>query len=266
MPNYQPVSRERHADKRWERQTNYASVAADTVIPLALSELPKAVMSLPIAFIAQGDAYVPAAVLGLQPGFNVFVTPDWRWIGQYIPAFCRSSPFRLLKTENAQRVLCIDESIGLAADTASGEAFFADDGQPAPAVQEIISFLGQIEQSRMAAGSACAALQKHKLIRPWPITVKDDSGEKNVSGLFQIHEAELNQLSPEALHELCQAGALPVAYCQLLSMQHLPVLSQLFEAQANARAKADQQAALSDEFKASFFSHNTTISFSGLGG
>lgn len=65
MPNYLPVTRERHAGLRRRRYTNYTFAAADTVVvALVAAELPRAAMSLPIAFVAQGDAYVPAAVLG----------------------------------------------------------------------------------------------------------------------------------------------------------------------------------------------------------
>ena len=264
MHNYQAISRERHSDKRWERFTNYTFAAADTVVPLTSIELPKAAMSFPISFIAQGDGYVPAAILGLLPGNNLFVTPDWRWIAQYIPAYYRASPFRLLKAEDGQQILCIDENIGLAADKTSGESFFDEAGKPTQAIQDILNFLNQIEQSRLATTSVCSALQKHNLIRPWQVTLKTDSGEQQIAGLFQIDEMAMNQLSGEALLEVRQAGGLPVAYCQLLSMQHLPMLSQLYETQLNARKKTAQQSALNEELKTSFFNNNGTISFAGL--
>ena len=266
MSTYHAVSRERHASKHWNRYTNYRFAAADSVVPLVAAELPRAVMSLPIALIAQGDGYVPAAVLGLQPGNNVFVTPDWRWAGQYIPAPFRSYPFRLLRSEDEQQVLCIDEDSGLMTDGASGEAFFADDGQPAQAVLDILNFLTQIERSRVATAVACAALQKHDLVRPWAINLKTDAGEQRVEGLFQIDETALNQLSKEALHEVSQAGALPIAYCQLLSMQHLPLVGQLIEAQtkASAQALSLQHLAPGGDLDLEFFNKGGTFNFSKL--
>ena len=266
MPNYQAISSEHHASKRWKRYTNYRFAAADSVVPLVAAELPKAVMSLPIAFIEQGDVYVPAAVLGLQPGNNVFVAPDWRWVGNYIPAAFRSYPFRLAKTEDGQQVLCIDEDCDLLSDGPTGEAFFNDDGQPAQTTLDILGFLTQIEQNRVATAAACAVLQKHTLIRPWPITLKTETGEKKIAGLFQIDEAALNQLSGEALLEVLQAGGLPLAYCQLLSMQHLPLLGQLTEAQAKASAQALslQQLAPNGELNLEFLNQGGTFNFSGL--
>ena len=266
MSNFQAISRARHAKQRWKRYANYAFAAADSVVPLVAAELPKAAMSLPVAFIEQGGVYVPAAVLGLQPGNNVFVAPDWRWVGQYIPAAFRSYPFRLAKTEDGQQVLCIDEDSGLLTDGSIGEPFFADDGQPARVILDILNFLTQIEQNRTATAAACVVLQKHQLIRPWVITVKKDSGEQQIAGLFQIDEAALNQLPGEALLELRETGALLMAYCQLLSMQHLPVLGQLIDAQSKASAQASslQQLAPNGELDLEFLNKGGTISFAGL--
>ena len=266
MSNYQAITRERHGQQRWKRYTNYRFAAADSVVPLAAIELPKAVMSLPIAFIEQGENYAPAAILGLQPGNNLFVAPDWRWIGHYIPALFRSYPFLLAQTEEGQQILCIDEDSGLVSEGTVGELFFGDDGQPAQATLDILNFLNQLEQSRSVTSSACAVLQKHSLIRPWPISLKTDTGEQQIAGLFQIDETALNQLSQEALHEVRSAGALSVAYCQLLSMQHLPLLGQLIEAQtkASAQALSFQQLAPNGELDLEFFNKGGTLNFSGL--
>ena len=266
MPNFHVISRERHAARRWKRYSNYTFAAADSVVPLVAAELPKAMMSLPIAFIEQDGAFIPAAVLGLQAGNNVFVAPDWHWVGQYIPAAFRSYPFRLAKTEDGQQVLCVDEDSGLVTEGSAGEFFFADDGQPAQAILDILGFLTQIEQSRVSTAAACAVLKKHGLIRQWAITLKTDTGEQQIAGLFQIDEAALNQLPGDALLEVRDAGALPIAYCQLLSMQHLPLLGQLIEAQTKASAQALtlSQLAPNGELELEFFNNGGTIDFSGL--
>ena len=266
MPNFQAITRERHCQQRWKRYTNYRFAAADSVVPLVATELPRAVTSLPIAFIEQDEGYVPVAVLGLQPGNNLFVAPDWRWIGHYIPAAVRSYPFRLAQTEDGQQVLCIDEDSGLVSESTVGEFFFADDGQPAQSTLDILNFLTQIEQSRAITSGACAVLQKHALICPWPISLKTSNGDQQIAGLFQIDEDALNQLSQEELLEVRNAGALPIAYCQLLSKQHLPVLGQLIEAQtkASAQALSFQQLAPNGELDLEFFNKGGTIDFSGL--
>lgn len=261
MPQIQVISRERHAQQRWQRYTHYAFAAQEAVVPLAAAELSKAVMSLPLAFVERLGAFVPVAVLGLQAGSNLWVGPDGRWVGPYIPAALRSYPFCLARAEDGQQVLCMDEASGLLSAGPEGERFFNEDGQPTQTMLDIWNFLIQTEQSRATAAAACAALARHQLIRPWPITIQNDAGEQRIEGLFQIDEAALKQLQGEALQELTGAGALAVAYCQLLSIQHLPVLGQLAQARAKAAAAAPSPAR---DLNLEFLNRSGTISFGNL--
>ncbi len=260
MPNYHAVTFERHASRRWLRKPGYAFAAQEAVVSLVALELPRAMISLPIALTREGGGYVPAAILSLQPGKGLFVAQSGSWAGDYIPSAFRAYPFRLAKTESGQIVLCIDEDSGALREGSQGNRFFEDDGQPAKATLDILNFLKSIEQNRQTTAVACAALQKHQLIQPWPVTTKTGTGEKQVAGLFKIDEPALNKLSGEALQELAQTGALMIAYCQLLSMQHLPMLGQM----AEAHAKAEQNLAANGAPDLDFFSKNGTISFAGL--
>lgn len=260
MQNYQAVSLERHASQRWLHTSGYAFAAQDAVVPLVAIELPQALQSLAIAFIQQAAIYVPAAILSLEPGKNLFVAQSGSWAGDYVPSAVRAYPFRLAKTEAGQQVLCIDENSGTLRNGPEGNRFFEDDGQPAKLILDALNFLNSIEQSRQTTAVACVALQKHQLIQPWPVIRKTETSQKQVAGLFKIDETALNKLSGEALQELAQTGALMIAYCQLLSMQHLPVLSQM----AEAHTKAEQNLAANSAPDLAFFSKNGTISFSGL--
>lgn len=237
-------------------------------MPLTLAELPKAIQSVPIGLIEQaGGGFLPVALLSLQPNKNLFVTADGRWIQAYIPASCRAYPFILAKTKDGQQVLCIDEDSGLVVDGTDGEAFFQEDGQVAPTLQEVLNFLHQTEQSRNATAAACALLKQYDLISPWPITVKADGEDKMISGIFQINEAALNKLSADELAKIRDSGALVLAYCQMLSMQHLPVLGQLADAHAKAAAQAAATATSvtkKGEMNLEFLKKNTSIDFSGF--
>ena len=259
MPNYQFITRERHASLRWRPASNYTFAAREALAPLVAAELPKAMMSLPIAFTEQGGGYMPAAVLSLLPGKDLFVAQSGCWAGDYMPSAFRAYPFRLATTTDGQQLLCIDEDSGLLCDgdSSDGQDFFNDDGQPTPAILAILNFLTQIEKNRVATATACAALQKYHLIRPWPITLKTETGEQQVAGLLQIDEAALQRLPGDAWVELAQVGALPVAYCQALSMQHLPLLGQLIDAHAQA---AERELA-SGEPDFGFFNRDGTFNF-----
>lgn len=66
--------------------------------------------------------------------------------------------------------------------------------------------------------------------------------------MHQIDETALNALPADAFETLRQAGALPLAYCQMLSMQHLQVLGKLV--QAHAKHAETQAAQVDTMFKA----------------
>ena len=262
MADYHVITRERHGHQYWLKQSGHRFAASDALCPLVAQELPKAVLCLPIGFIVEGDCFVPVAVQGLTSGQNLWVAADGRWLASYIPAPYRSYPFRMAPTDQGEQVLCIDEASGLISESA-GEPFFNDDGTPGKAVLEILEFFNQIEANRQLTRSMCAVLQQHGLIQPWPITVQGEHGEQKVEGLFRIDEAALNALSAEALSEVRNAGGLTMAYCQLLSMQHLSTLGTLAQAHAEAEKArlAQESMAQKGELHLGFMNDSGTFSF-----
>lgn len=258
MPTFHAIAQSTHADKRWKRYTSYAFAAKEALTPLVAQELPRAVLHLPIAFVRQDEQFMPVAMLGIQPGQNLFVAPDGRWLCGYTPAAYRAHPFALANLPDGQQVLAFDADSGLLTE-AEGEAFYDSEGRPAQAVQDILAFLTQVQANRAQTLHTCKALAEHSLIQPWPIAVQTEAGERQVDGLYRIDEAALNALPAESLKALQQAGALPMVYCQLLSMQHLPLLGQL--AQAHRKAAQPLPVAPNGELDLSFLSNNGTLCF-----
>src|SRR5690606_4693165 len=136
----------------------------------------------------------------------------------------------LARTDANQMSLCFDVDSGLL-NTTEGELFFDDDGTPSQSISEVLQFLNQVTSDQSATLSICATLNKFGLIKPWPITVKMDSNEQVIEGLFCIDEHVLNELPSQDFEIIRSEGALPLAYCQLISMQHLSTLAQLAESQ-----------------------------------
>lgn len=237
------ISRELHADKRWKRYTSYSFAAGDAVVPLVAQELPRACMHLPIGFVKTDTGFQVVAVQGLKPGANLWVAPDGRWLGGYVPAAYRGYPFVLANTEDGRRVLCVRGDSDLVSD-AEGEPFFDETGEAAKPLRDVLSFLEQVSNNNPHTMALCALVAEHGVIQPWEIQIKADDGEQKVQGLYRIDEAALNALPPEAFDALRTGGALPLVYCQLLSMQHLQRLGQLAGQHAAAQAA---QAALEPE-------------------
>ena len=260
-----PISQSAFGSKRFKRYDSYAFAAKDAIAPLVLKELVRACMVMPIGFAKVQEAFVPVVVLGLGNEKNLFVAPDGRWVGRYVPAAYRGYPFVLANGPQDKQILCFDDSSGLLTDT-EGEPFFNEDGKPTDGINDVLNFLTQLAVNRQATQRVCALLAEHNLIEPWPIKLKgeEQAPERNLEGLFRVNEAAFNQLEEKPLHALHQGGALPVIYCQLLSMQHLPVLGELVK----AREAAEQQAALpknkAGEIDLSFLADDTTISFDNL--
>lgn len=238
-PKLTAISKEQFSGKVWQRFTSYAFAAGETLIPLVVAELARAVPAMPLGFVQIGEGFQLVAVTTLQPGANLFVAPDGRWLGAYVPAALRGYPFRLVKPQDrAESVLCIDEASGLVTEGGQGETFFGDDGQPSKAVKEVLDLLSQVEQNRVMTQAAVDALAAASLIQPWSLTIKQGEQNVPVTGLHRIDEAALNALEGEAFLTLRRSGALPVAYAQLFSMNQLAVLQQLAQIQAKLIAQA----------------------------
>ena len=221
------------------------------MVPLAGSEMAQAAVSFPIAFAVIEKRFTPVALLGVQPGQNLYVAPNGMWAVSYIPAAIRGFPFKLLKTSSDAFTLGVDEASGLVVDRDQGQPFFKEDGSPHDGARAIFDFMVKVSRSQEAAVSACAALTKHGVIEPWPLKLKHGDEERPVPGLNRINEAALNALEPEAFLELRQGSALALAYSQLISSGNLALLGRLGGAQAQAQkrqpAKPQKQFNLSEE-------------------
>lgn len=253
-----PLSPERHGARRWRRSASYAFAAERSVAPLAAAEMPRAAVAMPLGFLDNKGTFLPVAILGFAGGRNLYVAPDGRWLGLYVPAALRGHPFALVPNSSGQLVLCVDEDSGLLGD-AEGEPFFGDDGQASEPVSEVLRFLTRAAAAQRATRPVCAALQEHGLIVPWPIKVQGKAGEIEVRGMFRIDESALNALSAGSFEEVRRAGALAVAYCQLLSMQHLPRLAEL--ARLHARQTPAGPSTAGGDLDLSFLGDSGTISF-----
>jgi len=237
-PQLTAISAEKFSGKAWRRYNSYAFAARENLIPLVAAELAKAVPTMPLGFVQIGEGFQLVAITALQAGANLFVAPDGRWLGAYVPAALRGYPFRLVKLQDrADSILCIDEASGLVVEAGQGETFLDEDAQPSKAVKDVLEFLSQAERNRMVTQAAVDALAAAGLIQPWPLSIKQGEQNVPVTGLYRIDEAALNALDNEAFLTLRQSGALPVAYAQLMSMNQLTVLQQLAQIQAKLQAQ-----------------------------
>jgi hypothetical protein len=228
----QPISSEKHSGKTWVRLPSYAFAKSDSACPLVLSELPEAIMSLPVGLLESEGVYTPVAILGLNENQNLFVGPGGNWLGRYLPQAYRYLPFVLLEGSDSNRVLCVDEELGkVNEDSTDGEPFFDDEGEVSETLSNVLQKLNLLATSGKNTQEVCVLLQKQGLIEPWPMQITKNDEAVEVIGLHRINENELNLLSPETLGELRDKGALLFAYAQLLSMRHIENLANMIAGQ-----------------------------------
>jgi len=225
MSDIVPITPQTHAGRRWQRFTSYAFAARTAMAPVVTAELPKAVRSLPLVFIRHQDRFVLSALMSPVPGKNLYIAPDGKWLGGYIPSTFRGYPFSLATDQDTgKRVVCVDETSGLITeDTTLGEPFFDDSGAPAEVVQAVVNFLNQVADNRDLTDRAVAALAGAGCITPWDLTLQDHK----VDGCHRIDETRLNTLPDEDFLALRRAGSLLVAYGQLLSMANVQIFGRL---------------------------------------
>jgi hypothetical protein len=238
MPQFAAISRERHANKKWLRFSNYAFAAGEIIAPIVGAELARAALAMPCAFLQQSGRYTLVAVLSLIAGRNVFVAPDGRWLGPYVPAVFRLYPFRVLPTDKGDSVvLCVDEESKLVVDGSStGEEFFDAQGNPTPVLKPAFDAALALERNRKSTELAVEALAKADVIRPWEIKVKTAEGERPISGLYRVDEVALHALPDDTFLNLRKTAALVIASTQMLSMGQLGLLQHLARLQTQAAA------------------------------
>lgn len=239
--NFELIRHETHGDKAWRRFSGYQFALGANTAHLAAQEIAKAALVMPLAFMQVEAKVSLVAICGLLPQQNLFVAPDGRWAGAYVPAVFRSYPFKLAKSGENNLSLCIDTDSGLLVNRSEGEALFNDDASPTQAVQQVMQFLAQVTQGQETASRAATALSQAALLEPWPIRVREAEGEREVNGLLRVNEQALNSLDDENFLSLRKTGALQLAYAQMLSSGNMEVLAKL--AQTHEAIRQRQEAA-----------------------
>lgn len=220
MANLHAVSRDRHQEKKWIKNTNYLFAKNDAFCPISSEEVSKAALSLPLAFSSHDGAPSLICLLGLEQAKNLLIDDYGNWLIHYIPNAFHCYPFSLFKNED-KYLLCIDEDIALSPDNETGEEFFTEDGEPVQLLQDVLNFLSRHANSLAGTLKLCQQLEDVGVIEPWNIAYNLAGKNRKIQGLSRINESALNVLDPEQFIQLRNSGALALAYAQLLSMGNI---------------------------------------------
>lgn len=225
MPEWIALSRHEHRKLHFLPRAGYAFAGGHHLVPVVMAELGKLLPHYTLSFILQKERYLPVALLGLAESHNLYLHPDGRWLGDYVPAELRGYPFAMGRSgDGGERVLCIDRH-ALLNPQEGGLALFNDEGELTQAPTQTLDFLRHCERSRQQALAAAAALAEYELLTPWSIEIASGGAAPfRLDGLYRVDEKALNALSAERLAHLRGNGALALAYAQLFSIHQLEQL------------------------------------------
>ena len=212
-----------HALLKVRPATSFAYAAKINSVPLLVSEFFEAAREYPIVFARGETGPVPAALLGLREGENLYVDNEGKWDARYVPAFVRRYPFVPGKGVQGELLVCIDEA-SPCFDSKEGEALFAA-GKPTAQLEHAIKFLTEFHQAAASTEQLGRRLQELGLLRQADSVAQlSDGSQFRLNGLNVVDETKLRALDREALPELFASNTLAVIYAHLMSLGNLGAL------------------------------------------
>lgn len=181
-----------HADLGFDvGRHNFAFAAKTRLVPVTLSEFPKAALSYPIVFV--GPQKLPCAVMGVQPDTNLFIKANGAFEDErYIPGFLRQYPFALAKQKGQEQwVLLLDRDAPSITPTAE-QKFFAGE-QISDFTKKVVSFLTTYKAQSQVTVAFVKELMRHDLIenktlKVGPATKADDAQDLVEYATIAVHK------------------------------------------------------------------------------
>lgn len=240
-----PVSSDRHRAHSVKVGGSYAFARAVNSVPLTAVEFARASGEYPIVFAGEGDAILPAAVVGTRVNENLFVDADGKWTGKYIPAFVRRYPFVFSQNQDgSQLILTIDEEFEGVNTEGRGERLFDAEGAQTQYLKTVLEFLQEYQLQFKRTQAYCARLNKLGLLKPMQADFTLAGGEKrSLSGFMVVDREKLREIGDEDLRQMFTNGELECAYLHLQSLNHFSdMLARATPAPAAAPTEAPVEA------------------------
>ncbi len=216
------VSHSRLGVKRIDRP--WAFAGKSNIVPVVVTEFPQTALSCPIIFA--GEKRQPLAMVGVNPGENLFLKEDGYFqTGFYVPAYVRRYPFVLAADEKRESlVVCIDRDAPMIGDLPD-LALFDAAGQPTDYTKGCIEFCNNFEVEVRRTESFINLLTELDLFETRSATYTPMGPDNQPAGpaqmvaeYFAVSEEKLKALPDEKLRQLLDSGALAQIYAHLTSL------------------------------------------------
>jgi hypothetical protein len=232
----------RHSSVEIGRSFDFSSKVNS--VPLTAIEFREAQADYPIVFVGNAEGVMPAVILGLRDGENLYLSSDGTWDARYVPAFVRRYPFVFAKSDDGQRFnLCIDEHFSGFNGDGRGQRIYGDDGKPTAYVENMLKFLQEYQLQFHRTERFCKNILSLDLLEPMQAQVEFNSGEKySLGGFMAINREKLKELSGDKFRELAKSDELELIYLHLQSMRNFGALKSRFGAAKSEAAVASPDA------------------------
>lgn len=178
----------------------------------------------PIVFqkSADGTSFHPVALLGLEPGQNLFLG-DTGWDASYLPLAIERGPF-YIGLDGGELLVHADLDSPLLSRT-DGAPLFLPMGGQSDTLDRITSVLLAIHGGLQATPAFIQDLLANGLLESFVLDLSDDDGTVGrLAGFYTIHEEALAALPGPALADLHAKGHLEPVYMAVASLSNFRAL------------------------------------------
>jgi len=217
-----PITIKEHKNKKVKPINGFKFAKDIHIASVMVHEFSRAASIYPIVFLEDKnkDEFKPVAMLGLEPGENLFIKDD-KWNASYIPAIIRRYPFALANTgEENKYTICVDNDSEFLNDD-EGELLFNEDGTASESMERVKKYLTELQQMESFTSEFCKYFKENNMFTPLNMKVRVENEIKNVSGAYVINEERLNSLSDEAFIDMRSKNYLSVVYSHLSSLSQI---------------------------------------------
>lgn len=209
-----------HRDLRIITTRGAAWGDAVTSVPVFPDEFRSAQAHFPIVFqkTEDGTGLQPIALLGFEPGHNLFLGPQG-WDAHYLPMALEREPF-LIGRDGEELLVHVDLD-SPRVSRHEGEPVFLPHGGNTGYLDRISSLLLAIHEGFERTPAFVNALLELELLESFVLDAElPDGSQSRLAGLYTIDEERLTRLPGTALQQLAQAGhLLPLTMC-VASLSH----------------------------------------------
>lgn len=219
----EPLDPGRHGNLRVSDGRDFSFVRGLHTIPLSAVEFMPSARHYPIIFAGETDIH-PVALLGLQPGQNLFVGRNGFWKeGCYVPAIVRRAPFVLLQDSRGGQNgvnLCLDVESPLVSKNRGTPLF--EEGKPTVTVAKMATFAASFSKEQARTLSFVNACQESDLLVEREMEITLANGQKIVfSGFRILDEEKMRGLDDETALTWFRRGWTALAFSHFLSLGNM---------------------------------------------